>query len=411
MSETSQMPKLGAYFYPHTDYCPPTHSRRARLAQALGMDALNAVNDLTLAATAEPLFDGHDQPRRYQLGRETFWDDSHTSTVASHIALAQQYGLSYFIFNTYVGQRDGQNVNELREPANRVRQMAKSPSGLLGFQYAKMLTLHSPRAILPIPRGKPGFYDSFVEPSRQYDITPGTAQYAIDNCIGDWQTRAYLRIGIRPYLSVLMPPLPPYSPTANIRTLRTFVGDLHQRSAEYGEIPYIAGVIRDTPDVAIWAKCGVDAITQYSHLTDPTPGVPPVQDYGTLVSKRIAEWEDLGETSQQWGIPFLPSPSVGWDCSPRGVRGHSLDEVAGIHPFTPIVTGNTPEDFGRMLHAAIKYTKVNSAPSERLTTIFAWQEPGEGSMLIPRVGLDGARDTSYLEMIQSVVGLQSDPPR
>ena len=106
--------KVGAYFYPLTTRCAE-RARRGRLAGAC----------LRLTSTSwwpapSLLYPGHRQPKRYCLAEPSAlsWDDSDASTMARQIELAQEFGLSFFVFNTYIGNRDGRPVREWRSRQN-----------------------------------------------------------------------------------------------------------------------------------------------------------------------------------------------------------------------------------------------------------------------------------------------------
>lgn len=216
-----------------------------------------------------------------------------------------------------------------------------------------------------------------------------------------WQQPHYLRVdGLRPYLSILMPQLRQYPHPDE--TLHSFVDSLYAYATQkYSEWPYIVGVTRDVPDIWSWAGAGVDAITQYCQLAYAGK---PVQQYPKLIDERWREWFRIQSSSTRAGTPFIPSPAVGWDASPRGEPGYKLEEVEGIHPYTPIVIHNTPGEVARMLARAMYFTAISGVPEgQQLITVFAWNEVSEGATLLPRLRPDGAVDKSYLEAIKSII--------
>jgi lipopolysaccharide biosynthesis protein len=81
--------------------------------------------------------------------------------------------------------------------------------------------------------------------------------------------------------------------------------------------------------------------------------------------------------------PYFPTVFVGWDNTPR--RGR-----AGV-----IVTGNTPERFGRALEEAVE-TVTSRAPDEHLIFVNAWNEWAEGNHLEP----DQKTGLAYLERLR-----------
>lgn len=94
--------EVGAYFYPLTTDCPERRARGEKLGYPM-------VDETLLAQQAVPLFEGHKQPRRFCLGESewTRWDDNDIQAMARQVELAKTYGLDFFVFDTYIGQRGG----------------------------------------------------------------------------------------------------------------------------------------------------------------------------------------------------------------------------------------------------------------------------------------------------------------
>jgi hypothetical protein len=88
---------------------------------------------------------------------------------------------------------------------------------------------------------------------------------------------------------------------------------------------------------------------------------------------------------------------MGWDSSPRTVQSDIFDNVG--YPFTPILSGNTPEAFRRsLLEARAFLDKGRTNP--KILTVNAWNEWTEGSYLEP----DTLHGMGYLEAIRDVFG-------
>lgn len=405
--------EVGAYFYPLSQYCTERRYRATSIGESLGIAQPEVPNELQLAQEAQPLFEGHKQPRTYCLmigGKiKTTWDDIESTVFNTQVALAAAHGLSYFLFDTYHGLRNGEPVKELSE-ANRIASRAMKSLGPLGFKYARMETLESPRAVLPAPNKgnlKRGFAGGFAEPGRSYDITPQTARFIVDRNIDDWRTSSYLRVQERPYLAIMMPNfLDVKSDAVKQRTLNNFIEEIQEYAFQkYRMLPYLVGVMRQPSDIAIWYDAYMDAVTQYCALQDNSPKAPPVQYYGDLIAMREKQWYQLYETTKDKtrSMTFLPTAAAGWDASPRGEQGYQLEEVEGLHPYTPIVVDNTPTQVGRFLGKAIDFTKKTVDEGEQKVTIFAWNEVGEGGTLLPQLLPDGTVDYSYLEAVSKVI--------
>lgn len=316
--------------------------------------------------------------------------------------LARMHGISYFVIDAYTGLRDGRPVQELHRPqylANRLTALASLAIG--GFGYAKMEVLESPRALLPIQyKNVKQDGNFFAEPGRSFDVTPESARFIVKHSIADWLNPQYLQVNGRPYLSILMPTLLGLSADQKQHIIGTFIDSMRTyASQEYGYRPYLVGVMRQPSDIECWAAAGVDGTTQYCHLPDFGPDAPPIQDYQELSLARQADWTQLKAIAEKYGVPFTPAPALGWDASPRGEQSmRPFAELVGRHPYTPIVTGNTPERVADMLRAAIKFTRKNVSEGERFVTMFAWNELTEGASPIPRL-VGGTLDYSYLHEI------------
>lgn len=427
MNETSPslgQPKteLGAYFYPDAD-CYSRTKRSMALRQQLDLaDHPLVTNDLALLDSMPNLLPGSRRPH-YGFKREgPPVDNVDTANLYVQAHLARAAGLSYWVVDTYEGTQTMNDstcrVVELGTSLEKIRQLGESSlwQDMIGLRYAKLEVLEGPRSILPIPSSTQltredgiGF---FVEPGREYDINEATAQVIVKSSITHWKNPMYMRIDGNPYLSFLMPQLTAQKNRTDVQQqLADFVGSLREQARkEFGSELYIVGVMRQVDDVALLASTGVNAVTQYIALPYFGPGQPALQDYKELLPRRTAEWARLQEDAARHGIPFIPAPAMGWDASPRGsalAPNTTLADVAGIHPYTPIVTNNTPELFGKMVGNAIEFTQQQVPPEAQKITIFAWNEYGEGASLLRLAGLPAEEGSiephhPYLDMLSIV---------
>jgi hypothetical protein len=86
---------------------------------------------------------------------------------------------------------------------------------------------------------------------------------------------------------------------------------------------------------------------------------------------------------------------MGWDSSPRTVQSDMFENIG--YPFTPVITGNTPEAFKEALLKAKQFL------DEKKTKIFninSWNEWTEGSYLEP----DFNHKMAYLQALKEVFG-------
>jgi len=257
---------------------------------------------------------------------------------------------------------------------------------------------------MPIPaQGRRENGRPYDEPYRTYDISTETARVIVKRSIPHWRNdKDYLYVRWRPYISILMPPFAPHETDKAVQTkLTNFISALKEEAERNLWDPYVVGVMRTVgeTDGMRWSLAGVDAITEYCALPQHGQAVErPIQHYAELIKERQLAWESLRGL-----VPYVPSPAVGWDASPRGQRGVPWDDVKGVHPYTPVVVGNTAELFEGFLRAGMDFTQQNVPEDERFVTIFAWNEIGEGAALLPRLREDGIADLSFLEAVRRAV--------
>lgn len=102
--------KLGAYFYPLTTSCLIRNERSRRLGH-------KPIDEMRLAHNAQPRFQKHSQPKLYCLGRDwTHWDDADLSAMDRQIGLAKDYKLDFFVFDSYMGKKNGDFAQEMNSP-------------------------------------------------------------------------------------------------------------------------------------------------------------------------------------------------------------------------------------------------------------------------------------------------------
>jgi hypothetical protein len=378
-----------AYFDPLTTQCPVRRQR----AEELG---IQPVDETQLCREAEPLYPGHKQPVTYCLGDAAImnWDDADPVAKVRQAELASAYGLNGFVVDTYIGQKNGNDTQEmdvLDEPF--VRELA-----LHGLEFATMTVLASPRAVLPVPRSATGF----MEADRNYDPTRGTVRAIIDTCARRyWPQDNHIRLLGRPYISVFTSDI--RAATAQDKGALTLPDTIEYMkeysNQEYGEDPYVVGVCLKADHAKPLFERGADAMTGYAFLSDFRDGTP-IQQYDDLLRRRITDWHTI---ASEIAKPYVPPAVVGWDASPRGVNGVDLSDVSGVYPFTPIVEGSSSELFRKMLVEQRDFVGTHVPEGEGYTIITAWNEVTEGGALLPKVKPDGSVDDSYLAAMRSVI--------
>jgi hypothetical protein len=144
-----------------------------------------------------------------------------------------------------------------------------------------------------------------------------------------------------------------------------------------GRPPFLLGLIGqvDGTNLALANALPVDGVTGYGLL--PTWMSQPVQDYADLIRTRVAEWHLL---QRRLTRPFLPVVCTGWDATTRGeFLGRRLS-ATDRYPHAPVVTGTSPELFGRFLDEAVSFNQ-RWHPEHNVVFLHAWNEWSECSVL------------------------------
>jgi hypothetical protein len=145
------------------------------------------------------------------------------------------------------------------------------------------------------------------------------------------------------------------------------------------------------------AKLGFESVTSYVWIHHTPMTTFPTVQYPDYARAAAEDWERLAGA---YGLPYFPNVTVGWDPSPRTVQSDSYDNLG--YPFTSILVGNTPEQFGRALERARAFLD-RGLTNPPILTINAWNEWTEGSYLEP----DTIHGMGYLEAIKRVFGAEA----
>lgn len=395
-----------AYFYPHD----PNDANVLRHARAHGKIALT--DETQLVQTAKPLFKNHPiygshkQPNTYCLdpeGKITSWSDADPSAIARQIELAKEYGINAFMVDAYSGIVKYEQITELEEPLIQISKQAKSSN----FSFCLMSSYHRPRSVIPIPR-------NFEEKDHEYDLTIDSFYAMIDQAAKYWNNPNYLEINGRPALGIYG--LTPWNLARfNYSFMSSYSEQIGLKLDQYSQKKYRTSpfliAVADSPDMAIDLKNrGFDMITTYAGLADFYPSVyfrgqkkvigpehiEPIEKYEAQLAKAVYFWQRISDLMIH---NFAPSAVVGWDASPRGERGLSIEEVRGMYPYTPLIVDSSPENFTKMLKAVFSYFSNNILIRHRLLTICAWNEITEGAALLPLLK-DGKVDYGFLKALK-----------
>jgi hypothetical protein len=139
---------------------------------------------------------------------------------------------------------------------------------------------------------------------------------------------------------------------------------------------------------------GFDSVTSYVWVHNVPMETYPTVSYPEYALRAEKDWTKYRE---QFDVPYFPNVSMGWDSSPRTVQS---DVHANIgYPHTPILVGNTPDEFRKSLLAVSKFLE-ESGTTPPILTVNSWNEWTEGSYIEP----DSVYGMQYLEAIRDVFG-------
>ncbi len=344
-----------------------------------------------LIRRAEPRFPGHQQPKAPLWG---YQDESDPAVMAQKIDAAADHGLTSFIFDWYWHEQ-GPFLNGALD-----RGFLGAPNNER-LQFALMWANHDWINLFPAKRSVPA-----------HIFTPGAVSRAAFEAATDHMVRhyfghpSYWRIDGRPYFSVyelqrLIQGLGGIDEArATLESFRAKVraagqGDLHLNAIVWGLELLPGELAMDEPDTLL-TTLGFDSVTSYVWIHHARFDAFPAVPYPHYARRAAEDWDRY---TRRFALPYYPNVTMGWDPSPRTVQSDSYDDDG--YPFTAILTGNTPAEFGRALERARAFLDEGRT-SPPILTVNAWNEWTEGSYLEP----DTLHGLGYLEQIKRVFGAQ-----
>lgn len=143
---------------------------------------------------------------------------------------------------------------------------------------------------------------------------------------------------------------------------------------------------------------GVDCTTSYVWTHDVGLGNTLTVDYAEYMEEAIEQTKLMLNANKDFGIPYFPNLTMGWDSSARTDPALEYDLSKG-YPYSAILVNNTPENFKKAAQE-IKQILDDSDLKEKILTVNSWNEWGEGSYLEP----DDVNGYGYLWAIKEVFG-------
>lgn len=342
-----------------------------------------------LVKAATPRFPGHKQPKVPLWGYE---DEADPDVMARKIAAAADHAVDAFIFDWYWYD----NKPYLHGALERGFLQAPNKERL---KFALMWANHDWLDIHPAVRNRP--YNTLAKGAVDEAEFRDATEHMIRTYFADpsyWRVNGGLYFSVYEVMSLI-------KGLGSVRETRRVLDEfrLRVRAAGLGELHLNAVVwgISNLPneetitDVnGLMEALGFDSITSYVWIHHN--GLPdfPATPYAAYRERSVQDFASFTET---YKLPYYPNVSMGWDSSPRTIQSDTFDNVG--YPYTPVLTGNTPEQFRLALEAARAFLDGGRTKPPVLT-INSWNEWTEGSYIEP----DREYGMAYLEAIRDVFG-------
>jgi hypothetical protein len=139
---------------------------------------------------------------------------------------------------------------------------------------------------------------------------------------------------------------------------------------------------------------GFDSATSYVWIHH-VPLRETKNDYNYIRDQYMNHWN---KAEKEYGVPYFPNVTMGWDSSPRTDQTKDWQPNYG-YPYTGIIVNNTPENFKIALQM-FNDRMLSDANSPRIMNINCWNEWTEGSYLEP----DSNHGMQYLNAVKDVFG-------
>jgi len=346
-----------------------------------------------LVRQAPPRFEGHHQPLRPAWG---FFDESDPVWAEREIALASGHGITGFLVDWYwysgVQIMQSQLEQGFLTAANREQ-----------MKFALMWANHPWMDVFPVACGRPS--PPTWLPLRH---TPRDMQMVAEYCVAHYFRQPnYWKVGGRPYfsffsLALLERTLGGESGVAS--ALRIF--DDVVRNAGFPGMHFGLNIANVDVSVLCWdegmigraKRMGFHSVFGYNIARSPRHREVrlenPLVDYRDVVEAHGLLWNRcVGR-----GLPFIPTATVGYDCSPRWDRSVRFPLETLDYPYEPIVINNTPEAFGGLCQSAQEFLAAH--PETPAVFLNAWNEWTEGNYLLPEARYGDA----YLKAVKAAFG-------
>jgi len=366
-------------------YFPNYHTGDTRNVKAKGANW----SEWELVKAARPRFEGHQQPKVPLWG---YSDERDPQVMAQKIDAAADNAVDAFIFDWYYYD-DGPFLNKCLEEGFLKAYNTER------IKFSLMWANHDWIEIHPYTHG--------TEQKTLYQgkVTPETYNKICDYVINKYFIKPnYWMVDGKPYFSVY-----------DIQKFVENFGSLEATKAamdKMREKAIAAGLKGVHWNLVVWGNpvlpvekvpenvhellkiLSFDSATSYvwihhAYIQETT------NDYNSIRDKYMLHWN---KAKKEYGVPYFPNVTMGWDSSPRTNQTKDWKPDYG-YPYTGIITNNTPENFKIALQM-VKDSLQSDLNNPRIININCWNEWTEGSYLEP----DTANGMKYLNAVREVFG-------
>ncbi len=342
-----------------------------------------------LVKRATPRYEGHHQPKTPAWGYE---DEADPAVMSKKIDAAADHGIDSFIFDWY-WYEDGPYLQRALEEG-----FLQAPNNSR-LKFAVMWANHHWMDIHPASRHQP--YPMLAKGTVSEQAFERMTDHMIRTYFAHpsyWRVNGGLYVSVYE-LSLLVENFGGIAETR--RALDRFrdkvraagLGELHLNAVVWGQA-ILPGEKKVENVNELLAQLCFDSITSYVWIHHQELANFPETSYAAYRRENEA---DYAVFTDKYELPYFPNVTMGWDSSPRTIQSDRFDPLG--YPFTPVLAGNTPEQFGLALEGVKRFLD-RGRTQPRILTINAWNEWTEGSYLEP----DTVNGMGYLEAIKRVFG-------
>lgn len=370
-------------------YFPSYHIRDSTQLPISKQADLDGRSEWQLVQEAKPRFEGHQQPKVPAWG---YTDEKDPAVMEMKIKTAADYGIDVFIFDWY--NYEGKPF--LNQCLDQGFLKAKNTDKI---KFSLMWANHDWKDLFP----SNGVNLNELEVMYKGTVSSKDFDKIGDELIHDYFTKPnYWLIDGRAYFSI-------YDIRnfikgfGSMEATRQAMEGLDQKAMAAGlkgihwnivatRNPVLPGDKDPTSVADIIESLSFSSACSYVWIHHVR--MPDVQtDYNKAREVYFAHWD---KAKMEYGVPYFPNVTMGWDSSPRTNQSMVWDHTRG-YPYGGVLINNTPANFKDALQKT-KDKLLADPNGPRIFNINCWNEWTEGSYLEP----DTVNGMAYLEAVKEV---------